>query len=40
MCESCGEPITYKRLLARPVATLCIDCKTQAEQKERRSWTV
>jgi len=36
MCESCGEPITYKRLLARPVATLCIDCKTEAEQLERR----
>lgn len=40
MCETCGEEITFKRLLARPVATLCIDCKTQAEQKERRSWTV
>lgn len=35
-CESCGAPITYKRLLARPVATLCIDCKTEAEQLERR----
>lgn len=35
-CEACGEPITYKRLLARPVATLCIDCKTEAEQLERR----
>jgi len=38
VCESCGEPITYKRLLARPVATLCIDCKTTAEQQERRRW--
>ena len=36
-CESCGEPITYRRLLVRPVATQCIDCKTQAEQIERRS---
>lgn len=35
-CESCGEPITYGRLMARPVATLCIDCKTEAEQIERR----
>ena len=35
-CESCGGEITYKRLLARPVATLCIDCKTEAEQLERR----
>ena len=35
-CEACGEKIAYKRLLARPVATLCIDCKTEAEQMERR----
>jgi DnaK suppressor protein len=33
-CESCGVPITYQRLLARPVATLCIDCKTEMEQLE------
>lgn len=38
VCESCGESITFKRLLARPVATLCIDCKTTAEQQERRRW--
>jgi len=35
-CESCGAPITYKRLLARPVARMCIDCKTEAEQLEGR----
>jgi DnaK suppressor protein len=35
-CESCGEPITFNRLMARPVATLCIDCKTEAEQIETR----
>jgi DnaK suppressor protein len=35
-CESCGAAITYKRLMARPVATLCIDCKTEAEQVESR----
>ena len=35
VCESCGAPITYGRLMARPVATLCIDCKTEAEQIER-----
>jgi DnaK suppressor protein len=40
VCESCGEEITYKRLLVRPVASLCIDCKTQAEQLERRSRSV
>ena len=36
VCESCGAPTTYKRLMARPVATLCIDCKTEAEQVESR----
>jgi DnaK suppressor protein len=36
VCESCGAPITYKRLMARPMATLCIDCKTEAEQIESR----
>jgi DnaK suppressor protein len=35
-CEACGEPITYSRLMARPVATQCIDCKTEAEQVESR----
>mgnify|MGYP002630720155 CR=1 FL=1 len=37
-CETCGEEVGYKRLLARPVATQCIDCKTSAEQKEHRRW--
>lgn len=35
-CESCGSEISYKRLLARPVARMCIDCKTEAEQLEGR----
>jgi len=35
LCESCGEEIAYKRLLARPVATLCIDCKTAQERQEK-----
>jgi len=35
-CESCGAPITHQRLLARPVATCCIDCKTQFEHLEGR----
>lgn len=35
-CEGCGAPITFKRLMARPVATQCIDCKTEAEQVESR----
>ncbi|MBI1821470.1 MAG: TraR/DksA C4-type zinc finger protein [Nitrospirae bacterium] len=35
VCESCGEQISTKRLLARPVTTLCIDCKTRQEQEEK-----
>ena len=35
-CESCGEPIEAKRLLARPVASLCIDCKGEQERFERQ----
>src|SRR5678815_3949817 len=34
-CESCGEPIGFKRLLARPVTTLCISCKEEAEREEQ-----
>jgi DnaK suppressor protein len=35
-CESCGEEISVARLEARPVAELCIDCKTDQESQERR----
>lgn len=35
-CDGCGGAITYGRLLARPVATMCIDCKTEAEQLSPR----
>jgi DnaK suppressor protein len=35
-CESCGEQIAVARLLARPVAQLCIDCKTAQENEERK----
>jgi DnaK suppressor protein len=34
VCEDCGEQISFKRLLARPVTTLCIDCKEQSEREE------
>jgi len=34
-CEQCGIEIGIRRLEARPTATLCIDCKTLAEIKER-----
>ena len=36
-CENCGVEIGLKRLEARPTATLCIDCKTVAEMKEKQS---
>ena len=35
-CESCGVEIGLKRLEARPTATLCIDCKTLEEVRERQ----
>jgi DnaK suppressor protein len=35
-CENCGEDIAVARLLARPVAQLCIDCKTAQENEERK----
>ncbi len=35
-CEACGIEIGLKRLEARPTATLCIDCKTLSEIKERQ----
>ena len=35
VCEDCGEEIGLKRLEARPVTTLCIDCKTLQETREK-----
>lgn len=35
-CEACGIEIGLRRLEARPTATLCIDCKTLEEIKERQ----
>ncbi|RZU47064.1 TraR/DksA family transcriptional regulator [Fluviicoccus keumensis] len=35
-CEACGVEIGIRRLEARPTATLCIDCKTLAEIKEKQ----
>ena len=35
-CEACGVEIGLKRLEARPTATLCIDCKTLDEFRERQ----
>ena len=35
-CMGCGEEIGLNRLQARPTATLCIDCKTLQEIKEKQ----
>ena len=35
VCDDCGETISFRRLLARPVTTLCIDCKEQSEREEQ-----
>jgi DnaK suppressor protein len=35
ICEDCGEEISTERLKARPVTTLCIDCKKTQETEER-----
>jgi DnaK suppressor protein len=34
-CLSCGEPIGTARLRARPVTTLCIECKSDEERLEQ-----
>jgi DnaK suppressor protein len=35
ICESCGNPIGRKRLLARPETTFCIVCKEEQERQEK-----
>ena len=35
ICERCEEEIPYPRLKARPVTTLCINCKTLEEQEDK-----
>lgn len=35
LCESCGDEIGVDRLKARPVTTLCIECKRKQEAVER-----
>ena len=36
-CQECGIEIGYERMVARPTANMCIDCKTAAEIKERHT---
>jgi DnaK suppressor protein len=40
LCEICGEEIGIGRLHARPVTSMCIDCKTEQEEEEklREGW--
>jgi len=35
ICDRCGNEIDIRRLEARPVTTMCIDCKIQQEEEER-----
>ena len=35
VCDSCGDDIGIDRLKARPVTTLCIECKRREEATER-----
>ena len=35
ICDDCGNEIEIKRLEARPVATMCIECKTLQEEEEK-----
>ncbi len=37
ICEKCENPIGDKRLEARPVVTMCIECKTEQEKQEKRN---
>ena len=36
VCDDCGGPIAVERLRARPVTTLCITCKAEQEEAEKR----
>jgi DnaK suppressor protein len=38
VCEDCSETISFRRLVARPVTTLCIDCKEQSEREEQPTY--
>jgi DnaK suppressor protein len=35
ICDDCGNEIDIKRLDARPVTTMCIECKTLQEEEEK-----
>mgnify|MGYP000014378396 CR=1 FL=1 len=37
-CAACGDDIGERRLMARPMATHCIDCMTELESVRHRAW--
>lgn len=39
MCNDCGDWIRFERLLARPTAEMCIQCKEESERDESNSFT-
>lgn len=38
MCDECGEPISYSRLIARPTSEMCILCKEESEREENQNF--
>ena len=36
ICDNCGNEINIRRLKARPVVTLCITCKNEQEEQEKK----
>ncbi len=36
ICESCQGEIDYRRLKARPITTLCIECQKRLEEAEKQ----
>jgi DnaK suppressor protein len=39
MCSDCGNWIRFERLMARPTAEMCIQCKEESEKDESASFT-
>jgi DnaK suppressor protein len=34
LCDDCGEDIDLRRLQARPITTMCVNCKEESEHRE------
>ena len=37
-CEDCGDPIGERRLAARPLARLCVDCQEEVESETKKRY--